>query len=138
MEAMVYFDMAEKLGNTDALKYSGVIYLESGNPQKAIPRLKSYLDHLDSQHEDRKVVLNDLGVAKVSQNRGYMAISEIGNQLIINCVHQHPDRPFVMGGMFHGGAGNNMKSLSSKSGNIICQNYGAYLISIFKAIRIMV
>lgn len=71
-EAMVYFDMAEKLGNTDALKYSGVIYLESGNPQKAIPRLKSYLDHLDSEHEDRKIILNDLGVA-------YFKINDIQN-----------------------------------------------------------
>lgn len=68
---------------------------------------------------------------KVSKNRGFMAIPEIGDQVIINFVHQHPDRPFVMGGMFHGGvgggggAGNNVKSLSSKSGNIICLNNGA-------------
>ena len=68
---------------------------------------------------------------KVSKNRGFMAIPEIGDQVIINFVHQHPDRPFVMGGMFHGGvgggggAGNNVKSLSSKSGNIICLNDGA-------------
>ncbi|WP_228420486.1 phage baseplate assembly protein V [Chryseobacterium sp. 5_R23647] len=68
---------------------------------------------------------------KVNKNRGFMAIPEVGDQVIINFVHQHPDRPFVMGGMFHGGvgggggAGNNVKSLSSKSGNIICLNDGA-------------
>lgn len=68
---------------------------------------------------------------KVSKNRGFMAIPEVGDQVIVNFVHQHPDRPFVMGGMFHGGAGggggtgNNIKSLSSKSGNIIQLNDGA-------------
>ncbi|WP_082504563.1 MULTISPECIES: type VI secretion system Vgr family protein [unclassified Chryseobacterium] len=71
------------------------------------------------------------GSDKVSKNRGFMAIPEIGDQVVVNFVHQHPDRPFVMGGMFHGGvgggggAGNNVKSLSSKSGNIICLNDGA-------------
>jgi hypothetical protein len=42
---------------------------------------------------------------------------------MIGFQHQLPDRPFVMGSMFHGqvggggGQGNNVKSLSSKSGN---------------------
>jgi uncharacterized protein involved in type VI secretion and phage assembly len=58
-----------------------------------------------------------------------MSIPEVGDQVIVNFVHQHPDRPFVMGGMFHGGwwrrrAGNNIKSLSSKSGHIIELNDG--------------
>ncbi|SFN78645.1 Uncharacterized conserved protein, implicated in type VI secretion and phage assembly [Chryseobacterium oleae] len=62
---------------------------------------------------------------KVSKNRGFMAIPEVDDQIMVNFVHQHPDRPFVMGGMFHGGAGggggqgNNIKSLSSKSGHIV-------------------
>jgi uncharacterized protein involved in type VI secretion and phage assembly len=34
-----------------------------------------------------------------------MSIPEVGDQVIVNFVHQHPDRPFVMGGMFHGGIG---------------------------------
>lgn len=60
-----------------------------------------------------------------------MSIIEIGEQVIINFVHQHPDRPFVMGGMFHGsigaggGAGNNIKSLSSRSGNKLELDDGA-------------
>jgi len=60
-----------------------------------------------------------------------MAIPEVGDQVMVNFIHNHPDRPFVMGGMFHGkvggggGQGNNVKSLSSKSGNIICLNDGA-------------
>ncbi|KMQ69159.1 Vgr family protein [Chryseobacterium sp. FH2] len=67
---------------------------------------------------------------KVSKNRGFMAIPEVGDQVIVNFVHQHPDRPFVMGGMFHGGigggggAGNNIKSLSSKSGHTISLDDG--------------
>jgi len=79
-----------------------------------------------------RVMTPDAGSSdKVNKNRGFMAIPEIGDQVIVNFVHQHPDRPFVMGGMFHGGvgggggAGNNIKSLSSKSGNIICLNDGA-------------
>lgn len=71
------------------------------------------------------------GSDKVSKNRGFMAIPEVEDQVVVNFAHQHPDRPFVMGGMFHGqvggggGTGNNVKSLSSKSGNIICLNDGA-------------
>ncbi|KPH12801.1 type VI secretion system Vgr family protein [Chryseobacterium sp. ERMR1:04] len=73
-----------------------------------------------------RVMTPDAGSSdKVNKNRGFMSIPEVGDQVIINFVHQHPDRPFVMGGMFHGkvgaggGAGNNVMSLSSKSGNII-------------------
>lgn len=71
------------------------------------------------------------GSDKVSKNRGFMAIPEVGDQVIVNFVHQHPDRPFVMGGMFHGGVGggggtgNNIKSLSSRSGNKLELDDGA-------------
>ncbi|MDH6252787.1 type VI secretion system secreted protein VgrG [Chryseobacterium sp. H1D6B] len=71
-----------------------------------------------------RVMTPDAGSSdKVNKNRGFMAVPEVGDQVIINFVHQHPDRPFVMGGMFHGGIGagggqdNNIKSLSSRSGN---------------------
>ncbi|AZB16493.1 type VI secretion system Vgr family protein [Chryseobacterium indologenes] len=70
------------------------------------------------------------GSEKVSKNRGFMAIPEVGDQVVVNFAHQHPDRPFVMGGMFHGGvgggggAGNNIKSLSSKSGHTVSLNDG--------------
>jgi uncharacterized protein involved in type VI secretion and phage assembly len=79
-----------------------------------------------------RVMTPDAGSSdKVSKNRGFMAIPEIGDQVIINFVHQHPDRPFVMGGMFHGsigaggGTGNNIKSLSSRSGNKLELDDGA-------------
>ncbi|WP_312076427.1 phage baseplate assembly protein V [Chryseobacterium sp.] len=71
------------------------------------------------------------GSDKVSKNRGFMAIPEVGDQVVVNFAHQHPDRPFVMGGMFHGGVGggggtgNNIKSLSSRSGNKLELDDGA-------------
>lgn len=67
---------------------------------------------------------------QVGKNRGFMAIPEIGDQVLVNFVHGHPDRPLVMGGLFHGkvagggGSGNNVKSLSSKSGHIVMLNDG--------------
>ena len=56
------------------------------------------------------------GTDQVSQNRGYVAIPEVGDQVMVGFVHNHPDRPFVMGGMFleqvefRGGADNHDKS----------------------------
>lgn len=79
-----------------------------------------------------RVMTPDAGSSdKVNKNRGFMAVPEVGDQVIVNFVHQHPDRPFVMGGMFHGaigaggGAGNNIKSLSSRSGNKLELDDGA-------------
>jgi hypothetical protein len=63
------------------------------------------------------------GTDQVTQNRGYVAISEVGDQVMVNFVHNHPDRPFVMGGMFHGGVGlggfadNRVKSIMTRSGH---------------------
>ena len=71
-----------------------------------------------------RVMTPDAGSSgKVSKNRGFMAIPEVGDQVMVNFQHNHPDRPFVMGGMFTGkiggggGEGNKIKSLSSRSGN---------------------
>lgn len=56
------------------------------------------------------------GSDKVSKNRGFMSIPEVGDQVMIGFQHQLPDRPFVMGSMFHGqvggggGQGNNVKA----------------------------
>jgi uncharacterized protein involved in type VI secretion and phage assembly len=79
-----------------------------------------------------RVMSPDAGSSdKVNKNRGFMSVPEVGDQVIISFVHQHPDRPFVMGGMFHGrvgaggGVGNNIKSLSTRSGNKLELNDGA-------------
>ncbi|NRS94115.1 type VI secretion system Vgr family protein [Frigoriflavimonas asaccharolytica] len=68
------------------------------------------------------------GTDQVSQNRGYVAIPEVGDQVMVGFVHNHPDRPFVMGGMFHGkvglggGAQNHMRSIQTKSGIKVLMN----------------
>ncbi|MCQ9637709.1 phage baseplate assembly protein V [Chryseobacterium sp. WG23] len=79
-----------------------------------------------------RVMSPDAGSSdKVNKNRGFMSIPEVGDQVIINFVHQHPDRPFVMGGMFHGGigagggAGNNVMSFSGRSGAELKYDNGA-------------
>jgi len=63
------------------------------------------------------------GTDQITQNRGYVAIPEVGDQVMVGFVHNHPDRPFVMGGMFHGGVGlgggvdNRVKSIMTRSGH---------------------
>lgn len=71
-EALPYFERAEQLDNADALKYAGTIYLETGNPQKAIPKLEKYIKIMNVNNEDYKFVLNDLGVA-------YFKINDVNN-----------------------------------------------------------
>ncbi len=79
-----------------------------------------------------RVMSPDAGSSdKVNKNRGFMSVPEVGDQVIVNFVHQHPDRPFVMGGMFHGsigaggGAGNNVMSFSGRSGAELKYDNGA-------------
>ncbi|NIF07516.1 Vgr family protein [Chryseobacterium sp. Tr-659] len=79
-----------------------------------------------------RVMSPDAGSSeKVNKNRGFMSVPEVGDQVIINFVHQHPDRPFVMGGMFHGnigaggGVGNNVMSFSGRSGAELKYDNGA-------------
>lgn len=79
-----------------------------------------------------RVMSPDAGSSeKVGKNRGFMSVPEVGDQVIVNFVHLHPDRPFVMGGMFHGGigagggAGNNIMSFSGRSGAELKYDNGA-------------
>lgn len=71
-EALAYFERAEQLDNTDALKYSGTIYLESGNPQQAILKLEKYIKKVEVNSENSKFALNDLGVA-------YFKLNDVNN-----------------------------------------------------------
>lgn len=73
-----------------------------------------------------RVVTPDAGSsAVVDKNRGFVTVPEVGDQVIVGFINQHPDRPVVMGSLFHGvasaggGIRNSIKSWSSKSGHII-------------------
>jgi type VI secretion system secreted protein VgrG len=73
-----------------------------------------------------RVMTSDAGSSdKVAKNRGFMFIPEIGDQVLLCFRYNDPDRPFVLGSIYHGktagggGADNNTKSLSTKSGNTI-------------------
>lgn len=61
----------------------------------------------------------------VNSNRGFVAIPEVGDQVLVGFINQHPDQPFVQGSLFHGkiaeggGKDNNIKSWSTKSGHTI-------------------
>lgn len=67
----------------------------------------------------------------VSKNRGFVSTPEIGDQVMVDFIDGHPDRPYVAGSMFHGkiaaggGEGNNIKSWSSKSGHTLQLDDGA-------------
>ena len=78
-----------------------------------------------------RVMTPDAGSSKHhSKNRGHIFIPEVGDQVMVGFVYNNPNRPYVMGGMFHGnnGAGgsanNNIKSIITKSGNEIIFNDG--------------
>ncbi|WP_292010906.1 phage baseplate assembly protein V [Chryseobacterium sp.] len=77
----------------------------------------------DTTHYIRVMSPDAGGTDQITQNRGYVAIPEVGDQVMVNFVHSHPDRPFVMGGMFHGGIGlgggsdNRVKSIQTRSGH---------------------
>ncbi|WP_353145524.1 phage baseplate assembly protein V [Chryseobacterium sp.] len=97
-------------------------------------RVQVQLDWQNGQDttEFIRVMSPDAGSSdKVDKNRGFMSIPEVGDQVIVNFVHLHPDRPFVMGGMYHGGigagggAGNNIMSFSGRSGAELKYDNGA-------------
>ena len=83
----------------------------------------------DDTTEFIRVLTPDAGSSdKIGKNRGFVAIPEVGDQVMVGFVHNHPDRPYVMGGLFHGktaaggGASNQSRSFSSKSGNALVFN----------------
>ncbi len=62
------------------------------------------------------------GTDAVQQNRGFVAVPEVGDQVMVGFEYSHPDFPFAMGGMFHGkngqggGIDNHLKSIQTRSG----------------------
>lgn len=78
-----------------------------------------------------RVMTPDAGSSdKVSKNRGFVFVPEVGDQVMVGFEQGNPDAPFVLGSLFHGkistggGSGNNSKSLSTKSGHTVTLNDG--------------
>ncbi len=78
-----------------------------------------------------RVMTPDAGGGKDGgKNRGLVVVPEPDDQVLICFRYNDPDRPFVMGSMFHGktggggGSGNNTKSLNSKSGHTVTLDDG--------------
>ncbi|WP_336960507.1 type VI secretion system Vgr family protein [Chryseobacterium contaminans] len=107
---------------------------------KAEPQVATVISNVDPLNQGRIQVrfdwqLNDTthfirmmspdagGTDAVNQNRGFVAIPEIGDQVMVGFEYHNPDFPFAMGGMFHGGVGlgggidNRVKSLQTRSGH---------------------
>ncbi|QNK62211.1 type IV secretion protein Rhs [Pedobacter sp. PAMC26386] len=78
-----------------------------------------------------RVVTPDAGGSeKVSKNRGFVFIPEIGDQVMVAFEEGNVARPIVMGSVFHGkngaggGSANVSKSITSRSGHTIELNDG--------------
>lgn len=62
------------------------------------------------------------GSDKVSSNRGFVFIPEVGDQVMVAFRYNDPNRPYIQGSLFNGtnggggGADNNVKSLTTRSG----------------------
>lgn len=79
-----------------------------------------------------RVMTPDAGGGKGgAKNRGLVVVPEPGDQVLVCFRYNDPDRPFVLGSMFHGktggggGSSNNTKSLNSKSGHTVTLDDGA-------------
>ena len=73
-----------------------------------------------------RVMTPDAGGGKGgAKNRGFVVVPEPDDQVLICFRYNDPDRPFIMGSMFHGksggggGQGNKTKSLTALSGSTI-------------------
>ncbi|WP_246029482.1 phage baseplate assembly protein V, partial [Pedobacter nototheniae] len=78
-----------------------------------------------------RVLSPDAGSSNlVGQNRGFVFVPEINDQVMVDFENGNPDRPFVTGSAFHGkiaaggGKHNNIKNIATKSGHSIRLNDG--------------
>ncbi|MBK1897034.1 type VI secretion system Vgr family protein [Chryseobacterium paridis] len=82
----------------------------------------------DTTHFIRMMSPDAGGTDAVGKNRGFVAIPEIGDQVMVGFEYHNPDFPFAMGGMFHGGIAlgggleNHLKSIQTRSGIKILMN----------------
>lgn len=73
-----------------------------------------------------RVLTPDAGSSdKVGKNRGFVFIPEVNDQVFVGFRYNDPNRPFVLGSVFHGktaaggGGGNKSKSLTTRSGSTV-------------------
>ncbi|QBA20397.1 DUF2345 domain-containing protein [Chryseobacterium indologenes] len=84
--------------------------------------------HPDTTHFIRMMSPDAGGTDMITQNRGFVAIPEVGDQVMVGFEYHHPDFPFAMGGMFHGqvalggSINNHLKSIQTRSGNKVIFN----------------
>lgn len=78
-----------------------------------------------------RVLTPDAGSSETfSTNRGYVFIPEVGDQVVLGFRYNDPDRPFVLGSLFHGATGaggaeaNHMKRIATRSGHLVEFNDG--------------
>ncbi|AYZ37303.1 Vgr family protein [Chryseobacterium indologenes] len=82
----------------------------------------------DTTHFIRMMSPDAGGTDAITQNRGFVAVPEVGDQVMVGFEYHHPDFPFAMGGMFHGavalggGVNNHIKSIQTRSGNKVIFN----------------
>ncbi|WP_426481605.1 phage baseplate assembly protein V [Chryseobacterium sp. R2ACT005] len=82
----------------------------------------------DTTHFIRMMSPDAGGTDAISQNRGFVAVPEIGDQVMVGFEYHNPDFPFAMGGMFHGkvglggGMNNHLKSIQTRSGIKVLMN----------------
>ncbi|KPE52808.1 type VI secretion system Vgr family protein [Chryseobacterium indologenes] len=82
----------------------------------------------DTTHFIRMMSPDAGGTDAITQNRGFVAIPEIGDQVMVGFEYHNPDFPFAMGGMFHGqvglggGVDNHLKSIQTRSGIRVLMN----------------
>ncbi|MFZ4929433.1 type VI secretion system Vgr family protein [Chryseobacterium sp. Mn2064] len=112
---------------------------------KAEPQVATVISNVDPLNQGRIQVrfdwqLNDTthfirmmspdagGTDAITQNRGFVAVPEIGDQVMVGFEYHNPDFPFAMGGMFHGqvalggGLDNHLKSIQTRSGIKVLMN----------------
>lgn len=73
-----------------------------------------------------RVLTPDAGSSdKVGKNRGFVFIPEVNDQVFVGFRYNDPNRPFILGSVFHGktagggGGGNKTKSLTTRSGSTV-------------------
>jgi len=82
----------------------------------------------DTTHFIRMMSPDAGGTDAITQNRGFVAVPEIGDQVMVGFEYHNPDFPFAMGGMFHGkvglggGVDNHLKSIQTRSGIKVLMN----------------